>query len=157
MEEPRDSEDSPQLVRLEEVETCNECLKTFTLARDGFCCICCNDSMRYCGGCIPSRNTLQFRKGILAVCDFCGATFRDSDTSTYDDAFYDGLEAEYEITKEEVICKIRALQNAHFKKNQLLDRIRVAIAKLQMEIDDLEEEERYICTLSDEDTKEKAW
>ena len=85
----------------------------------------------------------------LAFCDYCGATFRDTDTTIYDDTFYELVEDEYGIPKEDLIREIKHLQNTWFSKSQMLDRIAIAIKKLEIEIENLQDEARYISSLSD--------
>ena len=139
---------------LEEVDVCNICLTSFVPKRDGECCIGCNDEMTCCRSCLPEKNTILYNpKGVsspikLAFCDFCGATFRDTNTTIYDDNYYECIEEEYGIPKEMLIEKIRDLQNTWFRKDQMLDRIKIMITKLEMEIEDLQEEARYISSLN---------
>jgi hypothetical protein len=136
---------------LEEVEVCNNCLEHFHVNVDGDCCIGCNDEMTVCRKCLPEKNTIHYKGKKLAFCDYCGATYRDSDTVIYDDTYYELIESEYDIPKEDFIKEVRHLQQTWFNKNQMLERIGLLISKLEMEIDDLREEARYISSLREED------
>ena len=132
---------------VDEVNVCNLCLSSYVISRDGECCIGCNDEMTCCRACLPEKNTIHHNNVKLAFCDFCGATFKEDDTTIYDDHYYELVEAEYGISKEELIPKIKDLQKHWFRKEQMLDRIKMMISKLEMEIEDLQDEARYISSL----------
>ena len=135
---------------LDEIEVCNNCLKYYNINEEGECCIVCHDGMTFCSGCLPDRNCFIVNGAKIALCDFCGATFRDTCEDVYDETFYKVIKDHYGVSKEDLIKGIKHLQNTWFSKQQMLDRVELSIAKLQKEIDDLREEARYIASLRED-------
>jgi len=134
----------------EDEELCPECGDELVET-----CLCCNETI--CSKCAEDRNLLDFSKDFppgdirsskqFYFCDFCGSTYRIDNEELFGNDFYSGIESRHGLPRNIVMNEFVNLQSSHFKKDDQLKRIQTIIDALELKIEELRDDYRYILNL----------
>ena len=134
----------------EDEELCPECGDELVET-----CLCCNETI--CSKCAEDRNLLDFSKDFppgdirsskqFYFCDFCGSTYRIDNEELFGNDFYSGIESRHGLPRNIVMNEFVHLQSRHFKKDDQLKRIQIVIDALELKIEELRDDYRYILNL----------